>query len=286
VLGEYYLDPAPAAVAPADADDAVAADVAAWQAATQAGDAAAYRLYLDRSPDGLFRDFADERIAALEATPAADAPADTPMLLAAADPAIVASALSTLGFLSETRGGAPPPDLVPAFDAYARQMAGGSASVDGLYLDAAQQTVMLAAYTAQRIRYGLVALDTINAMLDWSMRDRAELARSAAGSAAGAELLAKADADIAAIEAARDQTLARLDEIRTFYGELVERASQDFRPYLSRSLAGLPDRPRGLPDPEGRVVEDAALFVQHATADGVARAEGSMAWLADFLPQR
>ena len=284
VLGEHYLNPAPAAAPP---ERMIAEDVAAWQAATGAGDAAAYRRYLERAPDGLFRAFAEERVGKL-ADARVDRLASGPTsgaaaVLASADPEQVAAALTTLGFLSATRDAAP--DVDAAFSAYAAQVAGGAPSLDGLYLDAAQVTVMLGAATAQRIRADMAALAGIETTLGMAGRARAELAALAGGHPEARAALPDADADVAAIREAKARVEARLDQSRSYYADLVARGSRDLRPYLARSLAGLLDRSRSLPGFEGRVVEDAGRFVAHAAGDGVERAQGSMAWLADFLPE-
>jgi hypothetical protein len=277
VLGEPYLNPAPA---PARADTAIEEDVAACPAATSAGSPEAYRSYLDRSPDGLFAPFARERVEELATAPALAGSAGIP---AGADRWTVEVALATLGFLAETRG-VEDATLAAAFEAYARQVGGGQADLDGLYLDAAQVTVMLAAATAQRIRTDVAALQSIDTTLGMARRARGQLAALAETQPEARVALGPADEDIAAIEAARATVLARLDQSRSYYGDLVERGSTSFRPYLARSLTGLLDRSRSLPGFEGRVAEDAGRFVRHADQDGVERARGSMAWLVDFLP--
>jgi hypothetical protein len=285
VLGEHYLNAAPASAAPVPA---IASDIAAWRAATRTASPEAYRTYLTNHPDGLYGAIAEERLARLAAVPPGRRPPDAASLLASADRERVAAALSTLGFLSATRGqpaGSGDVDLGRALEGYQRQLGGDQAGLDGLYLDAAQVAVMLGATTAQRIRFDMAALASIETTLGIATRARTELAALAEGRDDAAMRLETADADIAAIAAARETVLARLDQSRSYYGELVERASTHFRPYLTRSLAGLLDRSRSLPGFEGRVVEDAGRFVEHATGAGVARAEGSIAWLADFLPQ-
>lgn len=278
VLGEHYLNAAPPAVPAAGALDA---DLAAWRTATAAGDAAGFQTYLDAMPDGLFRPFAEERLA----RGAVPAPAADPAtLLAGADPQLVAEALDTLGFLSATRDATEAQRVEAAFAAYAGQMAGPAASVDGLYLDATQVTVMLAAGAARRIRTDIALLAGIETALGTATRARAELAALAAADPAARAALPAADAAIAGIRASEARVQDRLDQTRSTYAGLVDRGSQAFRPYLQRSLAGLRDPTRGFPGFEGQTVEDAALYVKHATDEGVARPEGSMAWLADFLP--
>ncbi|WP_181164707.1 caspase family protein [Amaricoccus solimangrovi] len=279
VLGEHELNPAPASAAPVDA---VEADLAAWREATAAGGAAAYRRYLDARPDGLFRAFAEERLAAPAARPA---PADASRILAAADPASAADALARLGFLPRTEGSVEPAQLAAAFESYAAEMGGSAPSLDGLYLDAAQTTVMLATGTAQRLRGELATLAAIRKTLASAEGARAELAALAsAGNAEAGAALSAADADLAAIRAHEAEVQARLDQSRGFYADLVASGGHELRPYLRRSLAGLVDASRTLPGSESRTIGDAQLFVRHASEDGTARPEGSMRWLTDFLP--
>ena len=81
------------------------------------------------------------------------------------------------------------------------------------------------------------------------------------------------------------ETLKYIREGYEVYADLVARGSHDFRPYLQRSLAGLIDPSRSLPEVEGGTIADATRYVKHATDDGTKQPEGSMAWLADFLPE-
>ena len=128
-------------------------------------------------------------------------------------------------------------------------------------------------------------LAAIEAALGAGERARDELRALAEVSAAARAVLGAADEDIAAMHADRERVLERLDASRSLYAELVERASLHFRPYLSRALPGLLEGTRGGAPPAGPLARQAEQFVRHATADGVARAAGSYAWLADFLPQ-
>jgi hypothetical protein len=279
VLGEHVLKPG---ASPSGGAPAVAEEVALWQEATQEGTAAGYRRYLERYPAGLFQAIGEERVARLEAAPAPVAkPGGIP---AGANRGDLVAALTTLGYLAPARA-AQAGDIEAAFGSYAGQT-GGSADLDALYLDAAQVAVMLGGATAQRIRTDVAALAGIETALGSATRARGELAALAASSAEARAALGPADADIAAMREARERVLERLDRSRSYYAELVERSGRHFRPYLARSLPGLLDRTRGAGGvPESRLVEDAGRFVEHATADGVARAEGSYAWLADFLPR-
>jgi hypothetical protein len=288
VLGEHFLNPDFSASRP---DAAIARDVELWRGATADGSRAAYERYLAAAPEGLFRPFAEERLARLDTPPPAE-PASTDAF-AGADRPRLAAALTTLGFLTRAAGPEAPapgePEIEAALSAYLRQMAGdGPADPDRLFVDAAQVTVMLGAATAQRIETDLAALASIETTRTMAGRARAELAALAAGDAAAREtvapVLATADSDIAAIDAARDRVLARLDESREYYAELLASARGEFRPYLSRSLAGLMDSSRSLRALEARGLETSRLFIRHATAVEDTLPEGSYAWLADFLP--
>lgn len=279
VLGEHYLQattapPAVTAVTAPPPDE-----LAAWQAAAEDGSAAAYARYLDAYPAGLFQALATERrerLAAAMTSPPAAPPAG-------ADREALSAALTTLGFLSPARGQpAAPADVDAAFASYAGRS--GTSRPADVYLDAAQVAVMLAAATAQRIRTDIAALASIETALGMARRARGELAALAEGSAAAGAALERAGGDIAAMQESRATVLARLDRSRTFYATLVERAGRHFRPYLARALPGMLDRARGSAASDARIAEDAGRFVQHATAEGVARAEGSYAWLIDFLP--
>jgi hypothetical protein len=114
-------------------------------------------------------------------------------------------------------------------------------------------------------------------------RARAELAALAETEAEAVPVLEAADRDIAAILAARARLLARLDESRTYYAELVERGRTGLGPYLPRALAGLGERARSVTALAGPL-ENARLFIRHAAAAGTRNPEGSFAWLADFVP--
>lgn len=284
VLGEHFLNPDFSAARP---EAAIARDVELWRGAAADGSRDAYERYLATAPEGLFRPFAEERLARLDApAPSERATAEA---FAGADPVRLASALTTLGFLTRGAGPetAPPtePELEAALAAYLRQMAGdGPADPDRLFVDAAQVTVILGSATAQRIETDLAALASIETTRSMAGRARAELAALAIEDEAARPVLDAADADIAAIDAARDRVLARLDESREYYAELLATARGEFRPYLSRSLAGLMDGARSLRALEAKGLEASRQFIRHATAAEETIPEGSYAWLADYLP--
>ena len=101
VLGEHFLDPDPNA---APKPDEIAGEIGAWQAASTGGDRADYEAYLAAYPDGLFRGFAEERLAALGEWIAEAAVGTDLASLKSGDRSKLTVALATLGFLPQTRG--------------------------------------------------------------------------------------------------------------------------------------------------------------------------------------
>ena len=198
----------------------------------------------------------------------------------------MSAALSTMGFLTQTRGQtAPEVELRAALASYAQQMAGkGLATPEQLYLDAAQVMVVLGSTTAQRIRTDMAALKSIELALGMATRARAELAALAETDASAQTALTGADADIAAIEAARTRVLDRLDQSRTYYADLLDRGRRYFGGSFDRSLAALREKSRSVRDFEQSAMGDAETFIRHATTLAETTPEGSYAWLADFLP--
>ena len=172
VLGEHFLNPAPAEAEPGEAS-AVEQEVELWRVATTEGSAQAYRDYLKTYPAGLFQALATERLERLEEAPAAAGTAPVPPGASRDD---LAAALATLGLLSQARS-AQPGEVDAAYARYARQT-GGASDPDALYLDAAQFAVLVGAATAQLIRTDLGALA--------AHPDRAGRGRAGAGRAARA----------------------------------------------------------------------------------------------------
>ena len=279
VIGEHFLNAAPVEGAPGDAPEmAVAKEVRLWREAVTEGSVQAYRRYMESYPEGLFQSIAAERLDA-PPEPAAE-PVSVP---AGSNRDNLMAALTTLGFLAEARG-VSQDQIDIAYQNYARQFHPGP-GLDGLYLDAAQFAVMVGAATAQDIQTELGALAAIETAIGSAERARDELRGLATSNARAQASLRAADENIAASYADRERVLDRLDESRSSYAELVDRASRHFRPYLARALPGLTEGTRGPAASHGRLAEHAQQFVKHATADGVARAQGSYAWMADFLPQ-
>ena len=283
VLGEHFLEPDPAG---APKPDEIAGEIGAWQAASTGGGRADYEAYLAAYPDGLFRGFAEERLAALGEWVAEAAVGTDLASLESGDRGKLTVALATLGFLPQTRGaGAADADLDAALSKYVRQMTvDGTADLDRIYLDAAQVMVILGSTTAQRIRTDMAALASIELTLSMAGRARAELAGLAETEDAARAMLVSADRDIEAIAAARARVLDRLDENRTFYAGLLERGRSGFLPYLERSTAGLLEKSRGFPAFGTDLIGDADLFIRHAAQLGTELPEGSYEWIADFLP--
>jgi hypothetical protein len=282
VLGEHYFKPAPAAVA---AGHGFERDVQLWRETTADGSPEAFRRYLAAMPDGLFMPFARERLE--QPVAGAGLAANATDAFAGADADDLVAALSALGYLAPSRGMLPDqPEIEAALKSYLRQMTdAGQATPDRLYSDAAMVTVVLGSTTAQRIRTDMAALAAISTVLGTADRARTELVSLAATEPdAVTAALDAAKADLAAIETARQTVLARLDESRSYYAELVGRGQSELAGYLPRALAGLVAKARTVPSVEGRLLGNAELFIQHASAAGSRDSEGSYSWLVDFLP--
>ncbi len=284
VLGEHYIGEP---VAGDEATVALESEIAAWRAASEAGETEALDAYLDAYPQGLFADMAKNQKAAIRA--GSDAPVfpgtPTGVLLASAETDRVQAALSVLGFVPETRALVPlDAVLEPAFDAYREQLAEPEfASVDQLYQDAARATIYLAASTAQRIRTDLAALASLDKTLEVAAGALVELRQVAGDTEAGQTVIASALVDIASIEAAREVVLRRLDESRSYYDTLIQSAQINFEDQVTPDLVAGGALSRGAGGIEQRLVADASLFVnQVKTGDEATR--GSYSWMVDFLP--
>ena len=98
------------------------------------------------------------------------------------------------------------------------------------------------------------------------------------------ELLSAASNDLTEIARIRNQVLARLDQNRSFYAELLNDGQSNFAPYLTRSLTGLRDQSRSASVLERSVIDDANNFIRHAQESASEEKRGSFGWLAEFMP--
>ncbi len=290
VLGEHYFVPAdPGATPP----DAVADDMALWRAVSGQTDPQAFRRYLDAYPNGLFAEFARDRISVLAAAeraprPAADPERTSAAILASADLTQVSAALTALGLLSGERDltRALPEDIAPALDGYRQQLADPAAlNLEQLFTDATRLSMFMGATTLQRIRTDIVALRSVERTLTIANDALNQIAAIAADNPAALPVLQQAKNDVDAIRLSRAQILRRLDYSRTTYDEILQRAAAFVPPTASVALIGSDDRSRELnPNIDRRFEQDAGLFLKHVFETDESR-KGSYAWMTDLLPQ-
>lgn len=260
-----------------------------WREISVRSDIEAFQSYLADYPDGMFRQFAQDRITMLEQARIAGAPSgrSSAEILASAEPDRVAASLVTLGYLPETRGLqlVVIDDLATAFDLYRSQLLNpDDASSDQLYQDAARTTMFLAATTSQQIRTDIVALSAISRTLKVARDALSQIEEIALSNDAALPLLDQARADVAAIVENQNQVLARLDQTRVYYQGLLDTANENFPDQVSPELLDIRDSSRGLGEMQDRLADDARLFVTHVhqlTPEN----KGTYAWLTDFLPK-
>ncbi len=286
VLGEHFFAPAKSG---ADNPDVFAQELGLWRDIANSTDPGDFTAYLADYPDGLFRDFAKDRIALLQTAahaPAGDATA-TQQLMAAADPEQVSAALTALGLLSPQRAQtrAVEAELLPALNGYRQQLADpASANVDQLFTDASRVSMFLAATTLQRIRTDIVALRGVDRTLGIATDALQQIEVIAASDTNALPILQSAKDDVAAIRLARANILRRLDHSRSYYDEVLTRAVAFVPKDASAALIGDADRSRDLSQSNRQLVEDANLFLKHISQADEAK-KGSYAWLKDIIPQ-
>ncbi len=285
VLGEHYFA-GRLGVAMAGAGSAV--EMQKWREISAQTEIEPFVDYIAQFPDGVFTQFARDRIAMIRQARAAGAPSgrSSAEILAAEDPVRVKAALQVLGFAQQSRGLTliTISDLASAFDLYRVQLPNpDEASADRLYQDAARMTVFLGATTASQIRKDIAVLDSISRTMDLATNAAAEIAEIAQTNDAAIPVLEQAQRDIADIQGSLDRVMARLDQTRDYYQQLIDRAQNTFPDRVDSGLLETLVRGNGLNPIEQTLAQNAALFVKHVQAfDPETR--GSFAWMIDFLP--
>jgi hypothetical protein len=287
VLGEHYLN---TTVTPGNLAALIDRDVARWRDVSGSLEAGPYRAYLEEFPEGLFRDFAESRLARFSMVPVSNpAPRaqgfDSATFVAEQDPVRLTVALELLGYLPKLPGTAGETQLRRGLEAFVAQTA-DPASFDGraIYTEAARLNAFLGTRLGQRIRTDIVALASIDKALEVARATYAEIETLAEKDPAARALLPVAKADLDAIEAAQFKVLARLDQSRGYYGELIDTAGRHFGTLMTPALLGLEQGARGL-DGFGEDAErDIRLFLKHARMAANEGTRGTLTWLSDFLP--
>ncbi len=286
VLGEHYFAGRAGVVA---VGNAYSGELAIWREISAQTDVAVFQSYIEDYPEGVFTAFAKDRITMIERARAAGTPSgqSSAELLANEPPERIENALAVLGFLQATRdlSDATLERLSSAFDIYRMQLPNpDEASPERLYQDAARMTVFLGATTAQQLRIDIVALSSIDRTLNIATRAIAEIEEIAKTNPDALPILAEARGDVAAIEEALAQVLARLDESRLYYQSLIDQAQNTFPDLFEEGNTDAVLPKTGLSRLEQRLADDAALFIKHVQS-ATPETKGTYAWLIDFLPQ-
>ncbi len=288
VLGEHYFAGQQRAGV-VSVGNAYSRELATWREISAQTDAAVFEAYIEEYPEGVFATFAKDRITMIERARAAGAPSGqtSAELLAGEPPERIENALAVLGFLQSTRdlSDATLDRLSSAFDIYRMQLPNpDEASPERLYQDAARMTIFLGATTAQQLRVDIVSLSSIDRTLDIAKKAIAEIEEIAKTNPDALPILASARQDVAAIEDALAQVLARLDESRLYYQSLIDQAQAYFPDIFANGNTDAILPKTGLSRLEQRLADDAALFIKHVQS-ATPETKGTYAWLIDFLPQ-
>ncbi len=281
VLGEHVLAPADPGQLPRDD---IQAELALWRTVSTSTDSAAFQSYLDRYPNGLFAEFARDRLTLLGQDRPGQEAQPVAQLLASADPDRVAAALTSLGLLSPRRSRSLPEDLAPALELYRRQLPTPSdLGADLLYTDAARVSMFLAATTLQRIRTDMVALRSVDRTLKIALEALAQIEAIAETNADALPILQTARHDVQDIYTSRAIIHQRLDQSRSYYDEILNRSVIFFPEDATIALIGGETRARELGQASGNLLADASLFLRHVS-DSNEETKGSYKWLTDLIP--
>ncbi len=276
VLDEHSLAPGLFQEEPLDP---TTADLAHWRRISSSSDSAVFEEYLRDYPDGLFADFARDRITAL-ALHSTGSLASLSDSLHEANSEKLANALIALGHLNDgqTR------DLSPALDSYRRSLpAQETASAERLYEDAAQLSIFLAATTLQRLRTDIIALRSVERTLSIAEDALGQIEDIARSNSDALPVLQQARNDVYEIYRSRGIILRRLDQSRSYYDEVLTRSVVFFPSDIDKSIISSVSGSNQLGGGTAQLNNDAALFLRHVAQEQDSR-KGSYQWLADLIP--
>ncbi len=259
--------------------DPTTADLAQWRSISSSSDSAVFEGYLRDYPDGLFADFARDRITAL-ASQSTGSLASLGNSLHEANSEKLANALIALGHLkdSQTR------DLSLALDSYRRSLPEQeTASAERLYEDAAQLSIFLAATTLQRLRTDIIALRSVERTLSIAEDALGQIEDIARSNSDALPVLQQARNDVYDIYRSRGIILRRLDQSRSYYDEVLTRSVVFFPSDIDKSIISSVSGSNQLGGGTAQLNNDAALFLRHVAQEQDSR-KGSYQWLADLIP--
>jgi Caspase domain len=266
----------------------VARDVRRWREVSSKVTLAPYQAYLQEFPNGMFRDFAQQRIDRLGITLASATATDlvqTAELDVTQNPEKISQALQILGFLQKSRSVADLDSLQTAAYAYRTSNGeGATLTEERLYSDAARLLIYLGGNVGQQIRVDIAALVSIDTTLEVAQTAYDELAELAKTSPEAAQVLAEVEGDMAAIRDAQVEVLAQLDQSRAYYEDLMAQANTNFSDYMTERTIGGTGQSRVLQASRGGLLGEARVFLKHVKQTGNAETQGTYQWLSDFLP--
>ncbi len=235
VLGEFYFaddDKLPLA------GDRAEQELTFWHSIWRSDDRHDYEAYLARYPDGTFRDLAKNRLSALRLTEAEDAgPIDQEdwSSVSADDRRAVKNSLYWLGYYNGPLTGSPDNELLGAVQAFKNavfQAPGGwltPSQSRQLHFAAANALIARGERLAERIIFDRARLRSIDrGVNDIALPAYEELKQRLAGKDEGAEILAEAEAQIAAIREKRDSAAGRLETATQQYLTAVTAAGSGY----------------------------------------------------------
>ena len=277
VIGEHSFSTAPMR----STGSAVAREIERWREVSALTGAAPFEEFLAEFPDGMFREFAEQRLRQQTAgTPLGTVVGD--LVTDETRPVVVAS-LSVLGFLPPADDMPDDPAIRRALVAYGSQVGALVVDPDRLVSEATRTLTLLGAKTAQQLRSDMAMLKAVekaSGMAEEALGSLEDLARTNPDARA---VLPQARADIEAIQVRRAELLEQLDAGRSYYAELLETARSNFGTTIRAVAASMTRQvgaTGGLRDRHGADIE---LFVRHVR-QGNSTTEGSYSWLADLVP--
>ncbi len=267
----------------------VARDIRRWREVSSKTTADPYRAYLQEFPNGMFKDFAEQRIVRLSYTDATATSSSEAVQVVALDvtqdSARIAEALNILGFAPDSRSAVDLDDLEIAAAAY-RASLGAEAALtpDNLFADASRLLLYLGGSVGKQIQIDIAALSAIDQTLIVAQDAFDELEEIAKDDPAAQPILDQAQQDIQAIERAQTEVLAQLDQERVYYEELMSRANANFSEYMvDRTIGGVVTR--SFENTDTQQTDRAKLFLTHVKQAANAETQGTYLWLSDFLPK-
>lgn len=285
LIGEHAMNPS---LDSGGREAMIARDIEMWRAVSGETTPQAYQGYLDAFPNGMFKDFANQRITRLSYSanlPETGTPLKVAELDVTRDTVRVSAALGILGFVPQSRSAPDIEDLEAAAAAYRASLGKNAAlTEDNLFADASRLLLYLGGNVGKQIQVDIAALSSIDQTLVVARDAYAELEEVAAGDESAKPILEQARTDIAAIERAQTEVLSQLDQERGYYEDLMAQANANFSDYMVERTIGIAAT-RSAPVDDEKLASRAKLFLKHVNQAADAETQGSYQWLSDFLPQ-